>query len=66
MKSLKGFQRISLRPGEKKVVTFTLDFNQLKFWKDQGWVMEPGRVNVMVGSSSEDIRQSGVLEITAK
>ena len=66
VKSLKGFQRISLRPGEQKVITFTLGFDQLKFWKEQGWVMEPGRVNIMVGSSSEDIRQSGVLEITTK
>ena len=63
IKELKGFQRISLQPGESKTVTFTLGREQLKFWKDKGWVVEPGRVLVEIGASSQDIRQLGYLQV---
>jgi len=63
IKELKGFQRISLQPGEAKTVTFTLGREQLKFWKDNGWVVEPGRVLVEIGASSQDIRQLGYLQV---
>jgi len=60
---LKGFQRITLKPGEKREVTFPLGFEEVKFWKDGQWVAEPGTVQVMAGSSSADIRLKGTLEI---
>jgi beta-glucosidase len=63
IKELKGFQRISLQPAESKTVTFTLGREQLKFWKDNGWVVEPGRVLVEIGASSQDIRQLGYLQV---
>jgi beta-glucosidase len=53
---LKGFARISLSPGESRTVRFPVGFDQVKFWKDGHWQMEAGEVNIMIGSSAEDIR----------
>jgi len=61
---LQGFQRVTLNPGESRTVSFPVGFEQIKFWKDGRWVAEPGVVQVMVGSSSADIRLQG--EIQAK
>ncbi len=56
-KKLKGFERITLKPGESKSVTLTLDPEKLKLWdRNMNFVVEPGEFVVMVGSSSEDIR----------
>jgi beta-glucosidase len=54
---LRGFERIHLQPGEKKTVQFTLRPDDLKLLdKKMNWVVEPGSFEVMIGSSSEDIR----------
>jgi len=53
---LKGFERITLQPGEKKTVSFVVGFEQIKFWKNHGWVAEKGVVDLLIGSSSKDIR----------
>jgi beta-glucosidase len=53
---LKGFARVSLRPGESKTVQFPISFEQVNFWKDGRWRMEPGELKIMIGSSSQDIR----------
>lgn len=60
VKELKGFQKIALRPGEKKTVGFTLTPEELALY-DQNMVrrVEPGTFNVMVGSSSAQIRLTG-------
>jgi len=57
-KELKGFSKVALEPGETKTVTFTLDERALSFYDPQqgGWVAEPGEFEVLVGSSSRDIR----------
>jgi beta-glucosidase len=56
VKELKGFQRVTLRPGEKKRVEFVLAKEQLGFWnRDLQFVVEPGEFKLMVGSSSEDV-----------
>jgi beta-glucosidase len=56
VKELKGFQRITLRPGEKRRVEFTLAPDQLSFWnRDMRFVVEPGEFRVMVGSNSRDV-----------
>jgi beta-glucosidase len=57
-KELRGFERIALRPGQKKTVAFTLPVKKLAFWdvKTHRFLVEPGAFDVMVGSSSEDIR----------
>ncbi|MDB5089336.1 MAG: beta-glucosidase [Mucilaginibacter sp.] len=60
VKSLKGFSRISLKPGESGKVQFRLNNKELMIWNRQmKQVVEPGEFRVMVGSSSEDIRQRG-------
>ncbi len=67
VKELKGFKRITLEPGQKKTITFILSIAQLGFHnKDMKYVVEPGTIKVMVGSSSEDIRSTGEFEITGE
>jgi len=64
MKELKGYARIRLAPGDSKKVTFHLPVNQLAFINaDQQLVLEPGRIMVMLGSSSDDIRLTGEFDI---
>jgi beta-glucosidase len=65
-KELRGFERISLKPGEKKTVSFPLPAEKLSFYdvKSKSFVVEPGQFEVLVGSSSEDIRAKGRLEVT--
>lgn len=64
---LKGFKRIGLEPGEKKTVTFQLAVNQLGFYdRDMAFVVEPGEIEVMVGSSSREIACIGAFEITGE
>jgi beta-glucosidase len=56
VKELRGFKRLALRPGERRRVSFELAMEQLVFTGVDGdLVLEPGRVRVMVGSSSEDL-----------
>ena len=62
---LKGFSRISLKKGETKTVTMTLTPDDLKIWDiNMKFVVEPGTYNLMVGSSSEDIRYKTQFEVT--
>jgi len=54
---LRGFERVALKPGETKTVTFHLDRSDLQLLdKDMHWVVEPGDFEFRVGASSEDIR----------
>jgi beta-glucosidase len=60
LKELKGFEKISLAPGEKKTVKFRLSPGDLSFLdRNLEPVVEPGLFEVMVGSSSADIRLEG-------
>ena len=64
MKELKGYSRLTLEPRQSKTVTFHLPVDQLAFYDaDVNLVLEPGRVFVMLGSSSDDIRLRGEFEI---
>jgi beta-glucosidase len=55
--ALKGFGRVSLQPGESKVVRFAIGPEQLALWnREMKHVVEPGEFKIMVGSSSADIR----------
>lgn len=66
VKELRGFERVHLNPGETKTVQFTLTPKELQMLdRNMKWIVEPGWFNVMVGSSSEDIRQQGRFEITS-
>jgi beta-glucosidase len=58
VRELKGFQRVSLLPGEKKTLSFPLDARSFAYWdvKTHAWQTDPGTYVVEVGSSSRDIR----------
>ena len=53
-RQLKGFQRVSLRPGQSALVSFALDAHDLSYWNDaaNGWVVPAGAFRVYVGDSS--------------
>ena len=55
---LKGFQRVPLQQRETRAVSFQLPAKSLASWDDakHGWAIEPGKVRVMIGSSSADIK----------
>lgn len=60
LKELKDFSRISLAPGESKTVTFTLKPDQFAIWNEKmKRQIEPGKFEIMIGSSSDDIRLRG-------
>jgi beta-glucosidase len=64
MKELKGYARLTLDPGESKTVTFSLPVDQLAFYNAElELVLEPGRIFIMVGSSSDAIYLNGEFEI---
>jgi beta-glucosidase len=63
-KNLRGFERIHLKPGETKTVSFALARDDLALWDRQmHFVLEPGTFKVMIGSGSEDIRLTGQFEL---
>jgi beta-glucosidase len=64
---LRGYHRLTLRPGEGQTVSFRLPVNMLAFYgRDLKLRLEPGEVELLVGSSSADIRARGVFEIAGK
>jgi beta-glucosidase len=64
-KTLRGFERIHLSPGETRTVRFTLTPEHLALLDRNGqWTVEPGRFTVMIGASSEDIRLEGAFHIS--
>nr|GFD58447.1 hypothetical protein [Tanacetum cinerariifolium] len=64
-KELKGFEKVFLKPGETKTVTIQLPADAFKYYDEakKQWVLEPGQFEVLVGSSSRDIRQTGSLTL---
>lgn len=65
IKELKGYQRVNLMPNEEQTITFHLPVDQLAFYDaDLKLCVEAGKIHVMLGSSSEDIRLRGEFEIT--
>jgi beta-glucosidase len=65
-KELRGFERISLKAGESKTVSFTIPAEKLAFYdvKTHAFVVEPGQFELMVGSSAEDIRLRQNIQVT--
>jgi beta-glucosidase len=66
-RELRGFERISLKPGETKKVTFTVPADKLAYYDEtkHSFVVKPGAFDVMVGSASDDIRAKGQFRVTA-
>jgi len=67
MKQLKGFNRLTLQPGETKTVSFTLKYNDLQYYDvvSRTFKVEGGSVNLYVGSSSQDIRLTSTVSSAA-
>jgi beta-glucosidase len=63
-KVLRGFERVTLAPGETKTVAFELGPKDFALYdRSQQWVVEPGRFTVQVASSSADVRLEGSFEV---
>ena len=64
-KELRAFEKISLRPGEKKTLDFVIPVVKFAFYdeKSHGFIVEPGLFDIMIGSSSEDIRLKDKVEV---
>ena len=63
-KNLAGFERVHLKPGETKEITFPIDRKALELLNaDMHWVVEPGDFTLMLGASSTDIRLNGTLTV---
>ncbi|WP_435199140.1 beta-glucosidase BglX [Qipengyuania sp. 902] len=64
VQQLRAFARIALDAGERREVMFTLTSDQFALWSlDDDWLIEPGTIELMVGSSSDDIRKRISFEI---
>lgn len=64
VKELKDFQKIKLEAGESKTITFSINKEKLSFYnKDLKWIAEPGDFDLMIGSSSSDIRLNTKFEL---
>ncbi|MBU6961709.1 beta-glucosidase BglX [Pseudomonas sp. CVAP len=58
LKELKNFQKVMLKAGEQKVIHFTIEEDDLKFYNAQlKYAAEPGKFNVQIGLDSEDVTQ---------
>lgn len=64
-KELKGFAKVDLLPGETKTVSIPLDFRAFAFYhpKHKQWLVESGDFEILVGASSQDIRQVVALSV---
>ena len=67
IKDLRGFRRVTLRPGETKTVRFALAAASLAYWDDQRkrWMNESESIKLLVGASSADIRLDGTIRLQA-
>jgi beta-glucosidase len=59
LKKLRKFKRINLSEGDIRTVVFELNENDFAYWdeNENDWKVEPGKFEIMIGASSEDIRQ---------
>jgi beta-glucosidase len=66
-KELRGFCRVTVNPGHTKTVTFELAAAQLAFYDVtvHGFVVDPGRYDLLIGSSSDEIRVKAEIEVNA-
>jgi beta-glucosidase len=64
VKQLRGFERATLEPGQKKTVSFHLGPEDLKLLNEEmHWVVMPGTFDIMIGRSSTDIVAKGILNV---
>lgn len=59
VKQLKGFERVTLAPGESKEVSFTIDASTISFYRqDMTWGPEPGDFMLFIGGSSDNVKEA--------
>ncbi|MEI7982944.1 MAG: fibronectin type III-like domain-contianing protein, partial [Bacteroidota bacterium] len=65
LKELKGFSKVTLDPGQEKLVTMNLNARSFAYWdgKERGWKFDPGNFEILAGSSSADIRLRTILTV---
>jgi beta-glucosidase len=66
-RQLRGFQRITLKPGETRTIRIPLKGADLAYWdvSKHDWVVEKERVKILVGASSADARLDCTIDVTA-
>jgi beta-glucosidase len=66
VKELKNFIKVKLQPGEKVKVELEIDQLDLSYYDEalSSWVAEPGTFDILIGSSSKDIKLQGSFELT--
>ncbi len=64
-KELCGFSKITLKSGEKKTAKITIPIKHLRYYNSnkKSWTLEPGKIDILVGSSSRDIKLKDTIEI---
>lgn len=67
-KELRGFQRVTLQPGEKKTVRFTVPAGKLAFYDEtkHAFVVQPDKYEIQIGASSADIRERARIQVTTE
>ncbi len=65
IQELKGFEKVWLKPGESKTVTFRLNRESFQYFSEKlnAWTFEPGEFRLRIGASSRDIRQEATLKL---
>jgi len=65
VKELKAFQRVTLAAGETKTVTLNVPVKDLRYWNEEtnAWDLEHGKLQILVGSASDDIRTTADVTI---
>lgn len=68
IRDLRGYQRITLKPGESRTVRFTVDAKSLAYWNatTHAWVVENEPVRLDIGASSADIRSSRTIRLRGR
>lgn len=61
---LRGFERISLSPGETKEIGFMVPVDMLAWWSESGWRISPGQYRFRVGPSSADLPLEGLCTLS--
>ena len=60
---LKGFRRVHLKPGETKEVKFNLSPQQMAYYLNGTWNIDPGQYELKIGASSADIKLHGICQL---
>jgi beta-glucosidase len=65
---LKGFKALTLAAGESKTVSFELGRDAFSFYDpaQSGWVLEPGKFQIQIGRSTQDIELKKTIKLTDK